>query len=178
MTSSRDADRIGSVNITKIGLDGRQSKIITTDYQVGDTTLLYCSADILTYATLDVDVIVLYLNKGQTGTFVLANTNSHVKYTLYGNSTVATSTSSQGTVYTYTQGQGISAIKFSNGFLVYLLDKYTAWNFFAPPLQLSNPIVKPHEHIFVIGPYLVREAAIKGHRLELKGDNQNTTSIE
>ncbi|EEA22754.1 hypothetical protein TMatcc_001611 [Talaromyces marneffei ATCC 18224] len=168
----------GSVNITNIGLDGRQSKIITTDYKVGDTTLLYCSADILTYATLDVDVLALYLNKGQTGTFVLANAASHLKYTVYGNSTVTSSNSSQGTIYTYTQGQGISAIKFSNRFLVYLLDKYTAWDFFAPPLQLSDPNVKPNEHIFVIGPYLVREATIKGRTLELTGDNQNTTSIE
>lgn len=166
------------MNVTNIGLNGRQSKIITTDYKVGNTTLLYCSADILTYATLDVDVLALYLNEGQTGTFVLANASSHLKYTVYGNSTVTTSNSSQGIAYTYTQGQGISAIKFSNGFLVYLLDKYTAWNFFAPPLQLSDPIVKPNEHIFVIGPYLVREATIKGGTLELTGDNQNTTSIE
>ncbi|EED15311.1 beta-galactosidase, putative [Talaromyces stipitatus ATCC 10500] len=167
----------GPVKISNIELSGRQSKIIATDYKVGDTTLLYCSTDILTYATLDVDVLVLYLNEGQTGTFVLARSSSGLKYIVYGNSTVTTSQSSHGTVYTYTQGKGVSAIKFSNGYLVYLLDKYTAWNFFAPSL-VSSPIVKPDEHLFVIGPYLVREASIKDHTLELRGDNENTTSIE
>jgi Beta-galactosidase, domain 3/Beta-galactosidase, domain 2 len=90
---------------------------------------------------------------------------------------VTTSQESYGTVYTYTQGEGISAIQFSNGFLVYLLDTLTAWDFFAPAL-VSNPIVKPDEHIFVIGPYLVRGASFNDDTLELTGDNENTTSIE
>lgn len=168
----------GPINISSIEIDGRQSKIITTDYTVGNTTLLYCSADVLTYATLDVDVLVLYLNAGQTGTFALANTSSaNLTFNVYGTSTVTTSQSSYGTVYTYTQGQGVSVIQFSNGFLVYLLDTLTAWDFFAPAFA-SSPIVKPNQHIFVIGPYLVRGASFNGDTLELTGDNANTTSIE
>lgn len=123
-------------------------------------------------------MLALYLNEGQTGTFAFANTSStNSSYKVYGNSTVTVSETSYGTEYTYTQGQGISAVKFSSGFLVYLLDKSTAYNFFAPAL-VSSPIVKPDQHIFVIGPYLVRGATINGGSLALTGDNANTTSIE
>jgi beta-galactosidase len=131
---------------------------------------------VLTYATLDVDVLALYLNNGQTGTFALADSSSSLTFTVHGDSNVKSSQTTHGTVYTYTQAEGVSVIQFSNGLLVYLLDKATAWNFFAPP-QTSNPIVKPDQHIFVIGPYLVRGAAIKGNTVEIVGDNENTTSI-
>lgn len=155
---------------------GRQSKIIVTDYKLGKSTLLYCSADVLTYATLDVDVLALYLNVGQTGSFALTDASS-LEFKVYGNSKVKVSRTGHGTVYTYTQGEGISVVEFSSGLLVYLLDKETAWNFFAPA-QTSDPIVKPHQHIFVIGPYLVRKASFKGNSIEIVGDNENTTSIE
>lgn len=90
---------------------------------------------------------------------------------------MTSSQTSYGTVYTYKQGDGISVIQFSNGLLVYLLDKATAWNFFAPP-QTVDPILKPDQHIFVIGPYLVRGASFQGNTVEIVGDNENTTSIE
>lgn len=138
--------------------------------------LLFSSADVLTYATLDVDVLALYINIDQTGSFALADSSS-LNFTVHGDSNVTASQASHGTVYTYTQAEGISVIQFSNGLLVYLLDKVTAWNFFAPPQNL-NPIVRPDQHIFVIGPYLVRGASFKGNTVEIVGDNDNTTSIE
>ena len=168
---------VGAVSIPNVQLDGRQSKIIVTDYQFGRSTLLFSSAEVLTYANLDVDVLVLYLSAGQTGTFALKDPPQGLTYKVYGNCNVTTSGSKVGAVYSYVQGEGISAVKFSNGVLIYLLDKYTAWNFFAPPTT-SDPMVSPDEHIFVIGPYLVREASIKGNTIDLVGDVQNSTSIE
>jgi beta-galactosidase len=167
---------IGTIDIPDVELAGRQSKIIVTDYKLGESTLLFSSADVLTYATLDADVLALYLNIGQTGSFALVDASS-LNFTVYGGSNVTASQTSHGTVYTYTQPEGISVIQFSNGLIVYLLDKATAWNFFAPP-QTLDPIVKPDQHIFVIGPYLVRGASFKGNTIEIVGDNENTTSIE
>ncbi|CRG87944.1 beta-galactosidase, putative [Talaromyces islandicus] len=166
----------GTIDIPNVELAGRQSKIIVTDYKLGRSSLLFSSADVLTYATLDVDVLALYLDIGQTGSFALANSSS-LKFTVHGNSNVRSSQTSHGTVYTYTQAEGISAIQFSHGLLVYLLDKATAWNFFAPS-QTLDPIVRPDQHIFVIGPHLVRGASFKGNTVEIVGDNENTTSIE
>ena len=68
-------------------------------------------------------------------------------------------------------------LKFSHGVLVYLLDKETAWNFFAVPTT-SNPRVTPSEQVIALGPYLVRTASVSGNTVSLVGDNANTTSLE
>ncbi|KAJ5083806.1 hypothetical protein N7456_013233 [Penicillium angulare] len=169
----------GAISIPDIELDGRQSKIIVTDYEVGKaSSLLYSSAEVLTYATLDEDVIVFYLNAGQKASFAFKNSPTHLTFKTYGNSNVTSSTTSEsGTQYSYTQGEGATALKFSNGVLVYLLETETAWNFFAVPTT-SNPYVSPSEQILALGPYLVREATISGKTISLVGDNANTTTIE
>ncbi|CAI7652554.1 unnamed protein product [Penicillium manginii] len=168
----------GAITIPDIELAGRQSKIIVTDYTIGKTSsLLYSSAEVLTYATLDVDVIVFYLNIGQQGTFVFKNAAKGLTFRTYGNSNVTSSSSEYGTKYTYTQGDGSTVLKFSNGNLVYLLDKETAWNFFAIPTS-SNPNVSPSKQILALGPYLVRSASVEKDTVSLIGDNANTTSIE
>ncbi|KAJ5364416.1 beta-galactosidase C [Penicillium cataractarum] len=168
----------GALTIPDIELDGRQSKIIVTEYEVGKaSSLLYSSAEVLTYATLDVDVLVLYLNIGQKGVFAFKNAPSHLTFKTYGNSNFTSTTSTNGTQYSYTQGDGATAVKFSNGVLLYLLDKETAWNFFAVPTT-SNPNVSPSEHILALGPYLVREASISHDTVSLIGDNANTTTLE
>ncbi|KAJ5321106.1 Glycoside hydrolase family 35 [Penicillium atrosanguineum] len=168
----------GAITIPDIELDGRQSKIIVTDYQVGKaSSLLYSSAEVLTYATLDEDVIVLYLKIGQKGSFAFKNPPAHLTFQTYGNSKMTSATSDNGTQYTYTQGEGSTVVKFSNDVLLYLLDQETAWNFFAVPTT-SNPHVLPSEQILALGPYLVREASIDKNTVSLIGDNANTTSLE
>lgn len=163
--------------IPNIQLDGRQSKIITTDYRIGDkATLLYSSAEILTYATLDVEVVVFYLNVGQHGVFEFKDAPSDLKFKTYGNTKLQFSRSGN-IQYSYSQAEGATAVKFSNGVLVYLLDKSSAWNFFAPPTT-PNPSVAPSEHIMVLGPHLVRKASIHHRTVEITGDNVNTTSLE
>lgn len=169
---------LGAITIPDIELDGRQSKIIVTDYQVGKTSsLLYSSAEVLTYATLDNPVIVFYLNVGQKGVFAFKNAPGHLTFRTYGNSKVTTAASGHGTQYSYTQGEGSTVVKLSNGVLLYLLGKETAWNFFAVPTT-SNPHVSPSEHILALGPYLVREATVSHNAVSLVGDNANTTSLE
>ncbi|KKK12171.1 hypothetical protein P175DRAFT_0510530 [Aspergillus ochraceoroseus IBT 24754] len=168
----------GELSIPDIQLAGRQSKIIVTDYTAGkQTSLLYSSAEVLTYATLDVDVLVFYLNVGQKGVFAFRDAPAHVSFKEYGSSRLIASKTSYGTQYSYVQTEGVTVVKFSNGVLAYLLDKASAWNFFAPPLT-SNPDVAPGEQVLVQGPYLVRSASIHGDTIEVIGDNANTTSLE
>lgn len=168
----------GSITIPDIELAGRQSKIIVTDYEVGKaSSLLYSSAEIVSYATLDVDVIVFYLNIGQKGVFAFKNPPAKLTFKTFGNSNLTSTASTAGTEYSYVQGQGTTVIQFSNGVLLYLLDKETAWNFFAVPTT-SNPIVSPSQQVLAIGPYLVREAELTHDRVALTGDNAKTTTIE
>ncbi|KAJ5709905.1 CAZyme family GH35 [Penicillium malachiteum] len=168
----------GAITIPNIELDGRQSKIIVTDYEIGtESTLLYSSAEILTYATLDEDVIVFYMNIGQQARFAFKNPPSKLTFKTYGTTNVNSTKSDGITEYTYTQEDGATVLKFSNGVIVYLLDKETAWTFYAVPTT-TNPHVTASEHIFALGPYLVRNGSISGDTVSLVGDNANTTSLE
>jgi len=40
---------VGNVTIPNVRLDGRESKIVVTDYTFGEETLLFSSAEVLTY---------------------------------------------------------------------------------------------------------------------------------
>lgn len=172
----------GVVNITNVQLNGRQSKILTTDYHFGDSTLLYSSADVLTYGIFDEKpVLVLYLQAGQVGEFAFPTSPS--AKVVHGTAKVTESSghsdrsSESFTRFTYTQTSGTSVITFTSGVKVYLLDTETAWNFFAPPTT-TDPNVSADEQIFVIGPYNVRKASISAGTVSVVGDNANTTSIE
>ena len=168
---------VGEVAVPNVSLAGRQSKIFVTDYKFGAHTLLYSSAEILVYANLDVDVLVLYLNVGQIGEFAFKN-NRTSTFETFGAATDFKATKSNTTTkYTYTQAAGSTVVKFSNGVLVYLLDKATAYNFHAPPTT-SNPDVLPSQQIFILGPHLVRTVSVTGNMLLVTGDSTNATSIE
>lgn len=172
----------GVVNVTNVQLNGRQSKILTTDYHFGDSTLLYSSADVLTYGIFDKKpVLVLYLQAGQVGEFAFPA--SQGRKVIHGTVKVTESSghgdksSKSFTKFTYTQTSGASVITFTSGVKVYLLDIETAWSFFAPPTTI-DPNVNADEQIFVIGPYNIRKASLSGGIVSVLGDNANTTSIE
>lgn len=169
----------GAITASNVNLNGRQSKILVTDYTFGSHVLLYSSADVLTYGIFDVDILVLYLEAGQIGQFAFkqGTTLNTTSFNTFGNTTVATSVSNGTTSYTYTQSAGQTVLQFSNGVLVYLLDLPSAWKFWAPPTT-QNPNVGPDEQIFVLGPYLIRGASTSNGSVLVTGDNDNTTSIE
>ena len=168
----------GNITVPNINLNGRQSKILVTDYDFGSQSLLYSSADILTYGVFDVDVLVLYLEEGQTGQFALKNSPTGVTVTnnVYGTANFKATPSEGSTTIIYTQGAGKTVLDF-NGVLIYLLDVPSAWTFWAPSTT-SNPDVAPNEQIFVLGPYLVRSAYVSHGVVHISGDNDNATTIE
>ncbi|KAK8114857.1 hypothetical protein PG999_006926, partial [Apiospora kogelbergensis] len=175
----------GPITIPKVELGGRQSKILVSDYTFGSHTLVYCSADIAAYGVFGggVDVLVLYLKQGQTGQFAFKDEEGNkqpLTYDVYGDSTFSADKTMAGaakSAFTYTQAAGTTAVRFSNGVLVYLLDQPTAWRFWAPATT-SSPAVKPSEQIFVLGPYLVRSASVQGSELHIDGDSDVATALE
>lgn len=169
----------GAFTLPNINLQGRQSKVISTDYPLGHNTLLYVSTDIATYGTFgDTDVVVLYARSGQDVSFAFKNT-TNLTFEEYGDSVNMTSSSGNRTItsYTYTQGSGSSVVKFSNGAIFYLLETETAFRFWAPPTT-TDPYVTAEQQILVLGPYLVRNVSISGSVVDLVGDNDNATTVE
>jgi hypothetical protein len=181
---------LGSVTIPEVELAGRQSKIIVTDYSLGNvTSLLYSSAEVLTYGIFDKPVLVLYLKAGQKGEIAFSGEKRN--FTTYGspvtvahNNALADYRGMDQTFsrYSWTQSTGASIVSFGdnttkNGLLIYLLDVPTAWSFFAPPTT-TNPNVQPNQQIFVLGPYLVRNATVSNNILLVTGDSEKDTIIE
>ncbi|OBT81223.1 hypothetical protein VE02_09886 [Pseudogymnoascus sp. 03VT05] len=167
----------GNVTVPNVRLTGRQSKLIVSDYTFGKHALLYSTAEVLTYGVFDVDVLVFYLREGDIGQFAFKGMPAHLTYKVYGKSKLASATTDGTTAYTYTQGPGTSVVKFSDGTIVYLLELWTAWQFWAPSTS-KNPTVEADKQVFVIGPYLARSAYVQHGDVFVSGDSNSTTTLE
>jgi len=161
-----------------IVLDGHQSKILVTDFAMGNNTLTYSTAEVLTYAMVDhKPVVVLSTGVGESVEF-------HVKGATKG-SLVSSGTSSNATFHAEAHGlttniqkvSGMNVYQFDNGVKVVVADKPTAYLFWAPNLS-NNPFAPVDQSVLVQGPYLVRSVALDADCLALKGDIMNSTDIE
>lgn len=169
---------LGRIVIPNLQLSGRQSRWVVTDYDLGNETLLYSSAEILTYGTYDRPVAVFYLKEGQTGELAFKSHNN-ITFVVHGQTRFesAPANTTGYSRFVYTQGKGPTIVEFSNGVLAFILDIPASYTFFAAPTTL-DPIVGPSQQIFVLGPYLVRSATVTNDSVSVIGDNTNATSIE
>ncbi|KAF2829791.1 hypothetical protein CC86DRAFT_317015 [Ophiobolus disseminans] len=161
-----------------IVINGHQSKILVTDFAIGNHTLTYSTAEVLTFALIDSKpVVVLSTGVGESVEF-------HVKGAKNG-SAISTGASTNGTFHSEAGGittnvprvSGMSVFKFDNGVKVIVADKPTAYLFWAPNLS-NDPFAPVDQSVLVQGPYLVRSVSHADGCVELKGDILNTTAIE
>ncbi|KZT69507.1 glycoside hydrolase family 35 protein [Daedalea quercina L-15889] len=167
--------------ISSIALNGRQSKILVTDYSYGaNSSILYSTASILYAGAIGSrDVLLLYGDSDQA---------AEVSLTLSGtpdtraNSSVASfsgNASATGlTTVTFQAGiEGAVTIFESASQLVLYADSVTAATFWAPVIPSSTAAsfnnywqFGSNETVLIGGPYLVRNASISGSTLALRGD--------
>ncbi|GAB1521013.1 hypothetical protein RhiTH_004103 [Rhizoctonia solani] len=171
----------GEVTLKNVALNGRESKIIVSEYPFGSSVLGYTSAEVATWATIDgTDHIVLYTSNQTTAT------------ALYTNATSATSSSSSITT-TVSDGTAlISGSPSSSGLTRVTVGKSSIW--VADKSWLAPRIWQPRVSgtsgngrydlsprtgsVLVFGPYLVRNAAIKGSTLTITGDLESGSTTE
>ncbi|TPX14294.1 uncharacterized protein E0L32_005490 [Thyridium curvatum] len=168
----------GMITVPNVALNGRQSKILVTDYSFGAHTLLYASSDVATHGAFgrDDSVLVMYLKEGQTGEFAFKG-EANLTFATSGPSDLTSSTVGSRQVFTYTQAAGKTAVRFSSGALLYLLDQPTAWQLWTPSTS-SDPHFQPDKQILVLGPYLVRSASLSGSTLRIRGDTDAAVTLE
>jgi hypothetical protein len=124
-----------------IVLNGHQSKIVVTDFTIGKQKLTYSTAEVLTYAVIDGhSTVVLWVPAGESAEF-------HVKGARKG-SVYATSESKakfyqdrQGVTASFSSVNGKSVLQFDNNVKVVVVDRPTAYLFWAP--NLSNDPTGP-----------------------------------
>ncbi|KAI1765730.1 glycoside hydrolase family 35 protein [Hypoxylon sp. FL1150] len=181
----------GNVSIPQLGgelvLTRRDSKIHVTDYDVGGINLIYCTAEIFTWAqgSSGKRTLILYGGAGELHELAIDLTN------LMTNSTQITPTDA--TVKTQTVGSNTLAIQWDvsedrrilrlgDELEILLLWRNDAYNYWATELPAESPIANyssPSKSTVVVkGPYLVRTADLDGEALRLTGDINSTTDLE
>ena len=160
-----------------IVLDGHQSKILVTDFSVGSKKLLYSTIEVLTYAVIDsVENLVLWVPAGETGEFSIKDATSASM--LSGTADIVFHKGNGELTASFTHLDGMNALMFSNGLRVMLVDRNTAYRFWAPTLT-ADPFAPVNETVLVHGPYLVRGVMLSqdGKTIELTGDVDASTTI-
>ncbi|RPA95845.1 hypothetical protein L873DRAFT_1791948 [Choiromyces venosus 120613-1] len=158
-----------------IVLEGRQTKIITTDYSAGSTKLLYSTAEIATWTVVDgKDVILFYLNKGQAGGIAVMGAQNDIQ--VNGAGAVSGKQGNGALILSFVQAEGLTVVELPKATLL-LADRPTAYKFWAPGVKLAY-YEPPQEQVLVSGPYLVRNATISGRTLNLIGDINADTKLE
>ena len=167
---------------SSITLDGRESKVIVTDYTFGNSSkLLYSTAQVFFAGQIGTrDVLFLYGDSDQQHEFVLdlsggENVTSNSHFSASGGPSGFTTITILGNI------TGLITVFDSESQLVLYGDTDTAGTFFAPviPSQATDGDAATfssywqfgsNSTVLVGGPYLVRNATIKGSELQLRGD--------
>lgn len=118
-----------------IVLNGHQSKIVATDFSIGKRTLTYSTAEILTYAVLDGNpTVVLWVPTGESAEFHVKGAKKGSMQTT-GGSKATLHPDRHGVTASYKSVNGINVLQFDNDVKVVVVDRPTAYLFWAPNLS-------------------------------------------
>ncbi|KAF5024390.1 hypothetical protein F66182_3476 [Fusarium sp. NRRL 66182] len=158
-----------------ITINGHQSKVIVTDFHFGDKTLLYSTAEVLTYSVVDdKEVLVLWLPEGEHGEFtLLGHTAVQHDKSLKG---IKVKKGKNSVTVNFTQTKGLHTLTMKDGSAIVLVDREVAYKFWTPTLD-NDPFAPVNKTVLVHGPYLVRHATIENSQLSLEGDLDKATQL-
>jgi hypothetical protein len=125
-------------NSSNIVLDGRESKIIVTDFPLGIEKMVYSTAEVFTVSMQDNKPLVfLWLPSGESGEFLITGAKSGSVLKKGGCSGVSLATVSSGVIASWTQGNGSCALKFDNGYRFVLMDREAAYESWVPSTSVD-----------------------------------------
>ncbi|EIN12800.1 glycoside hydrolase family 35 protein [Punctularia strigosozonata HHB-11173 SS5] len=159
---------------------GRQSKIVVTDYHFGTSTLLYSTAQVYFAGRIgDRDVLFLYGDVRQDHEAAIDLTGVYNPIQRHPRVSMMRTDldGSSRTLISFLSGiEGLVTIWDSSTQLVLYSDSTTAGTFWSPPIAYDNNSFSNYWSfgtnvtVLVGGPYLVRDARIRGRELALRGD--------
>jgi hypothetical protein len=120
-------------------LNGRQSKILVTDFTVGKQKLIYSTAEVLTVSVQDnKPVVVLWLPTGESGEFFLKDVQCGEITKSDGASGIKLEKGDGGIIVSYTQLAGSAVLDFDGNVKIVLVDRSAAYRTWMPSTS-SNP---------------------------------------
>lgn len=175
---------IGEVSVPRLGgsltLNGRDSKIHVTDYDLGGIDLIYSSAEIMTWKKSgSKTVLLLYGGADETHEFAVPSSLGGV--TVEGSGVKHSSTNGTTTV-NWQVSPTRRVVSFGQKLEVYLLWRNDAYNYFVLELPAAEPIgnysSSTKSAVVAKGGYLLRTASVTGNTISLTGDINATTDLE
>jgi hypothetical protein len=177
---------LGDVTIPQLGgtltLQGRDSKIHVTDYDVDGINLIYSSADIYTHSkTGDKRVLVLYGLGGEAHELALSSKLGGP--TIEGDTaTVNIETRNSSVVVQWEVTETRKVLHYGSNLDVYLLWRNDVFNYWVLQLEAPSPVgnysSSTKETVIAKAGYLLRSAMKSGTSLYLTGDLNNTAELE
>jgi hypothetical protein len=176
---------VGLISIPQLGgmlsLNGRDSKIHVTDYDVGGINLVYSSAEIFTWAQTAGEGRILVLYGGAGEIHEAAFPVSLGTPAVLEGSLVTISKLNSTWILHWQVSSSRKVVKIGN-LEVHLLwrnEAYQYWSLELPaPEPIGNYTSMSKSAVLIKAGYLLRSAAILGDELRLTGDINSTTDIE
>ncbi|CCM02296.1 uncharacterized protein FIBRA_04385 [Fibroporia radiculosa] len=169
-----------------IALNGRESKVLVTDYTYGTNShVLYSTASVLFAGTIGSrDVLFLYGDSDESSEVALTLSGNGVRGETTGVSFGSADIGEYSTITLLSGITGLLPLWESDTQLVYYADPITAATFWAPAIP-TNPAADfanywqfgTNTTALVGGPYLVRNASIEGSTLALRGDLNRSVTL-
>ncbi|KAI1622657.1 beta-galactosidase A [Exophiala viscosa] len=176
----------GDLSIPQLGgtltLNGRDSKIHVTDYDVNGTNILYSTAEIFTWKDFGPRKVLLVY--GGPGEHHEISVSSNVSPTLLEGSQSGLTFRNGSSVVVGWDTSSERRIVQVGDLEIYILDRNSAYNYWVPELSnsVSNTSFSSQEStaasIIVQAGYLVRAALLNGTELHLSADFNDTTFVE
>lgn len=161
-----------------IAIDGRQAKVLVTDFNAGPQKIIYSTAEVLAVSVQDKKpLIALWVPTGETGEFFLKDVKKGKIAACDGCKDVEFHKAKGGLIVSFLQNAGRTVLTFDTGLRVVLLDRGEAYKSWQPELS-KDPHSPLDQSILVVGPYLVRSASRDGKALALTGDWSSETKLE
>ncbi|ORX38601.1 glycoside hydrolase superfamily [Kockovaella imperatae] len=169
-----------------VTLNGRDSRVVVTNYCWGASCISHSSSAILTSTTMgDVDYLIVYGAPDQPYQIAFPDTHCVINQTT-GSTQVSSSVSQGRTVMTYNLTAGDHSIVQVTGgtrtVMIHILDTMVA-NFAWETLVVgtgdygSHYLIGSNETVLIFGPYFMRWAWSDGNTLNLQGDVNGTDTV-
>jgi hypothetical protein len=131
---------------SSITLGGHQAKILVTDFVFGSKTLLYSTAEVLTYAVVDgKEILAIWAPAEESFEFSITGVESGDLSLCGGCVDVDISSEESGVTVSFAQNAGLSLITFDDGSRVVVLDRSAAYLFWSPSLSIDDPTAPPDQ---------------------------------
>ncbi|KAF4460997.1 beta-galactosidase [Fusarium albosuccineum] len=175
----------GPLTIPQLGgslsLHGRDSKIHLADYQVGDYTLLYSTAEVFTWKKFgDKTVLVLY---GGPDELHEVSIKGKTNLKLVEGDGVKLDKKNKNGVLQWKTSSTRRVVQ-SGSLYIYLLDRNTAYKYWVPDVPgkganaaFGSSVMNPNS-VIINGPQLVRSISVQGSKLSVQADFNTSTPLE